>query len=411
MQKNARQLVFSSVNLFLSVMGMALAVKLTMIHMALMRGEVTGGAACGAAGGLLDCRAVAVSHWAVFLGFPLAVWGILGYVAALLLSIISLQFKACREHALLALTVLATFCVAVDFYLLFILWHEVHRWCVLCFVTYAVNLALLVSTASALGKSPQECLKLLPETLGAFIPGPEKPVAWFFFGVMLVSVLGLGTLHLLFSQFNQRELRKQITAFVEKTPPVEVNIGDSPTKGAKDPALRVVEFSDFLCPACQKATRFNEVLLGAYSGSVSLTFKHFPLSADCNPGVQGNVHPQSCQVSEAAACVGEQGKFWEFHDRVYQKGPDYQTVDILRDVGILGLDPQKFESCLESGRGKDRVRGDAEEGKRLGIHQTPTYLLNGIYVEGTMTPPVFEAFFQAIQDKDRKNRKSQSQKT
>ncbi|MBI2094584.1 MAG: thioredoxin domain-containing protein [Candidatus Omnitrophica bacterium] len=390
------------INFFLSLLGLAVTVKLAAVHTALMRGELTGGAACGSGTGVLDCHAVALSPWASFLGFPLAYWGILGYAAALVLSIVSLQFKASAEKALLCLAALAAFSVAVDLYLFFVMWRQIHRLCLLCLATYGVNAALLLGSAVAWGKSPREFLKSLPGSLAAFFPGPEKPVAWFFFGVTATVAAGIFSFYILLSQFNQKELRRQVADFVQKTPAVETRPGDSPTRGGRTPALRVVEFSDFLCPACQKASRFNEVMLGAYADRVAFTFKHFPMSVDCNPAVKENSHPAACRTAEAAACAGEQGKFWEFHDRVYQKGPEYKIEALPEDIRAVGLDGRKFEECLAGGRGKKIVQNDVEEGARLNIRQTPTYLLNGIYVEGTMTPPVFEAFFQAIGEKSKK---------
>ena len=351
MSKNARYFALSLINLFLSLVGIAVSVKLAAVHMALMRGELTGGAACGSGGGVLDCHAVALSPWASFLGFPLAYWGILGYTAALLLSVISLQFK---EYA-------------------------------------------------ALNKSPGEFFESLPESFGVFVPGPEKPVAWFFFGVTAIVAAGIFSFYLFLSQFNQKELRRQVADFVRKTTPAELRVGDSPTRGGKTPVLHVIEFSDFLCPACQKASRFNEVMLGAYADKVAFTFKHFPMSTDCNPTIRENSHPEACRVAEVAACAGEQGKFWEFHDRVYQKGPEHKLEDLPADAKAAGLDGRKFDDCLAAGRGKEIVKNDVEDGRILNIRQTPTYLLNGIYVEGTMTPPVFEAFFQAIGEKNKKD--------
>lgn len=95
-------------------------------------------------------------------------------------------------------------------------------------------------------------------------------------------------------------------------------------------------------------------------------FKDFPLE---------QLHPQAFRAAEAAHCAGEQGRFWEMHDRLFANQAALSAGDFRRLAEELRLDLSRFQACLESGRYAARIRRDLAEGNRLGITGTPTFLL------------------------------------
>jgi protein-disulfide isomerase len=91
--------------------------------------------------------------------------------------------------------------------------------------------------------------------------------------------------------------------------PQKVELGDAPVKGPKDAKVLIVEFSDFECPYCQKAFTIIEQVMATYKDDVKLSYKQLPLP---------NLHPNAVRAAEASVCAQKQGKFWEYHDKMFQ---------------------------------------------------------------------------------------------
>lgn len=88
-----------------------------------------------------------------------------------------------------------------------------------------------------------------------------------------------------------------------------VDIGNSPSRGNADAKITIVEFSDFECPFCQRSYRTVKQVEETYGKDVRIIYKNFPL-------VQ--IHPHAQDAAEAASCAHEQGKFWEYHDKLFE---------------------------------------------------------------------------------------------
>lgn len=374
-----------------SLAGIAVSGYLGFIHLALARGELIGGAACGAAGSILNCHAVTASSWGKLFGLPLAFWGVWGYLIALTLVIAAWRFPECEKDALAALVLLAIAFVAADAFLLYAMFFKIHFLCPLCLVTHAASLGLLISAKMAVKKSWGEIFR---------IPRLSAPASWFIGGILITALAAIVVLGITTNFLLKSNMKAQVKEYVSKTQSVAVETAGSPSKGAKNPKVRIVEFSDFLCPACHRAFKFNEIIMGSHRDDVSFIFKNYPLDSDCNSSVQpGAGHPGACRVAAAAACAHEQDKFWRFHDIFYAKDPKDILSELERGAEKAGLDMGRFSACMAGGSGLEAVKKDIAEAQRLKVQQTPTYLINGIYAEGIMTPATFEEFFQAIEEK------------
>jgi protein-disulfide isomerase len=124
----------------------------------------------------------------------------------------------------------------------------------------------------------------------------------------------------------------------------------------------------------------------SYGDKVKLVWKDFPLTS---------IHPEAFKASEAAHCAGDQGKYWEYHDRLFQNQRALQVDALKKHAVDLGLAAGAFDTCLDSGKYADRVRTGLEEGTALGVQSTPSLFINGRLVMGAQP---FEAFQQIIDD-------------
>ncbi len=164
-------------------------------------------------------------------------------------------------------------------------------------------------------------------------------------------------------------------------------IDDDTVKGDPNAPITIVEWSDFECPFC---TRFYQNTLGQIqreyidTGKVKFVYRDFPL----------NFHKNAQKSAEAAECADEQGKFWEMHDILFEKGVSGGVDSFKQFATDIGLDTSKFNDCLDSGKMADEVLQDMQDGQAAGIRGTPGFVINGKGVSGAQP---FENFKQIIE--------------
>jgi protein-disulfide isomerase len=170
-----------------------------------------------------------------------------------------------------------------------------------------------------------------------------------------------------------------------KPPPVfraEVSVAGEPFRGSEKARVTVVKFEDFLCPFCKQAQpTFNE-LLSRYNGKVRLVHKDLPLES---------LHAQARQAAEAARCAHEQGRFWEYHDKLYANSPKAGADDLKSYAKEVDLNVDSFDRCFASGKYKAVVQQNLNEGAQLGLTGTPTFFINGREISGNQPLEAFEA--------------------
>lgn len=173
--------------------------------------------------------------------------------------------------------------------------------------------------------------------------------------------------------------------------PVNVSIGNYPFKGNANAKVTVIEFADFRCPYCEQWFQNVEPkLIKDYvdTGKVKFAFRNYAF-----------LGPASTVAANASECANEQGKFWEFHDYMYQNQPDesdtsmYTTDNLSQIAGNLGMDQNQFQTCLSSNKYSKDVSKDLKEGQTAGVSGTPTTFINGIALVGAVP---YDQFKQQI---------------
>jgi len=177
----------------------------------------------------------------------------------------------------------------------------------------------------------------------------------------------------------------------------QVSLDDDPFKGNPDAPVTVVEFSDFQCPFCKRF--FDQTLANLENeyidtGKVKFVYRDFPLD---------NIHPNARPVHIAAECADEQGKFWEYHDVLFEKQSVWKSLSstnlkttLTQYATDLSLQSSSFEACLDSPDIADEVNADYLEGLRYGATGTPTFFIGNekdgfIKLVGAQPYATFEA--------------------
>lgn len=386
--------------LFLSLIGIGLAGYIFYLHLGLMRGELVGGPACGS--GAMNCHAVTSGVWGSFLGVPISLWGILGYFVFIGLSLLAWQSDEWASRAMLATFLLGLFAVAINAILLYMMVFVIGYYCLFCLLVDAVNLGLLAVAAASLGQPWARAKNQIGNALWSFFPSRKNPAAWLFWGIVIAGFLGVAAVHASTSYLARGStgtIRKQMREFATKQQRISVDVTGDPAKGNPAGWLRIVEFSDFLCPACQRASKLNPIMLAGHRRDAVFIFKNYPLDTTCNTDIQRMVHPGACQVAAAGECAQQQGKFWEFHDLIFEKGHDYNLNGLEPDIQRLGMDLARFRGCMSDGTGMEAVKRDIVEAKKARVMSTPTYVINGLPIPGGgVNPYLFEDLVAVIKE-------------
>lgn len=153
---------------------------------------------------------------------------------------------------------------------------------------------------------------------------------------------------------------------------------DSPTLGAADAPVTLVEFLDPECESCAAFSPVVKKIMKDYDGKIRLVIRYMPL------------HPNSLSAATFTEAAGEQGKYWQAQEMLFQKQPEWGTkhgpqttapADInalfKKYAGELGLDTKKMDAAFAENRYQAKLQRDLQDGQALGVRQTPTFFVNG----------------------------------
>ncbi len=178
------------------------------------------------------------------------------------------------------------------------------------------------------------------------------------------------------------KLRAAADVKIALNPPrLPVDLSKAPKRGPENAPVTIVEFSDFQCSFCRRVQPTLAALQERYGDKIRWSFKDLPLVS---------IHPAARKAAEAARCAGEQGKFWQYREALFQ---NEKISNDLHDLlsAKLKLDRQVFQTCLDSGKFKSMVDADAAEAESFGISGTPAFMINGVLLSGAQPLDVFTA--------------------
>lgn len=210
---------------------------------------------------------------------------------------------------------------------------------------------------------------------------------------LAVSAVGL------YSTFNLYSEIEGITGAVQAEPEapqeepqepekVTASADDDAVKGDENAPVTIIEFSDYECPFCgrwwqQTLPELEEKYIK--TGKVKHVYRDFPLG----------FHKKAQKAAEAAECAGEQGKYFEMHDKLYENQQALSVDDLKQYAADIGLDTEQFNTCLDSGAMEEEVKKDFADGSKYGVRGTPAFFVNGVKIEGAHPFSVFEEVIEA----------------
>lgn len=244
--------------------------------------------------------------------------------------------------------------------------------CLLCLTTYLCNFFLLFLLPKAMEVRFREIWRfftfLRPRLAQHLL------VTLVFFGVGLIFFKGLNPqIHVAHAEVPKQDYLKAFYAI----PQQPINLPERPIWGNPKGKVTVVDFSDFQCPFCRRAAFTLKPYLKEFRDQVRLIYINYPLDNACNPAIDHPMHPTSCLAAKAALCAFQRGKFWEYHDKIFEHQKSLSWATLIRLAGELGMTQEDFEKCMVSEETAKLLQEDIETGSHLEIHGTPSLYING----------------------------------
>jgi len=153
--------------------------------------------------------------------------------------------------------------------------------------------------------------------------------------------------------------------------------------------IRISIFSDFECPFCKVVAEQMPELVRRYPGKINIQYFFYPLDAKCNSNVKGRFHENACDAAYLAAC--DEKRFAEIHDKIFAKQEDFKSGALVELAKNLGM-----ENCIADEANKNKVIATINGAVQFSIKSTPTIILNGKKIEGTIPNGQFFAIFDDI---------------
>ena len=366
-----------------SVLGVALATELTLVHVRVHANPATRSFCTFSEH--VSCDRTAQSSYSLFAGVPLSLWGALAYSLVLIMALWGLRSR--KSFIVAPFTLIAVGCAASSLVLAYISGVMLRNLCILCVATWVVDWALFVVGwklttqvgLPELGRQMRQVWRARrPLVVGALalvvcaIVGMRLviPDAW---AKGRVSRVIPGTKLVANAQRLAPNLRL----------PSGLTDDGHPYIGAAHPRVSVSEFADYQCPHCANTHIEMRELVAKNPTTIRIVHRHFPLGNQCNSLVQRPFHTRACGYAKMAACASLLGKFWDANDYLFDHGRDEAPITIDSLAKVLNVDAATLKECMDKA-GAEVVRQDVEEGLQLKIEGTPSFLVNGKIYKGQL---------------------------
>ncbi len=329
----------------------------------------------------INCDTVSQSPYAIMLDVPVAIWGVIGYIFILILLITAATPSApeVRIWSLIFWVMLlyGTFSVI----LALISSYRIRSYCILCIVSYGVNLAILFYawliqrrfSNAGLVKSTRKDILFLGETKG-------KNIALFttFFTAVILTWIFFPNYWNYAPPRNSADIAQGVTA------------SGHPWIGAENAVLEITEFTDYQCFQCRKMHHFLRQLMIENPGKIKIIHRHFPMDHEFNPIVNTPFHEGSGKLALLAEYAISKNKFWQMNDLLYHIGSQKKPVGTQDLAKKLDLNRNELAQAINDRYIRQRVRHDIYSGHKLGITGTPAFLIEGKIYYGHLPEQIIE---------------------
>ena len=366
----------------LAVIGLILTIKLAHIYYVANYVKYALPSFCTISN-FIDCDGVAKTSTAQFWGIPLAYWGMFFYLTVLFLTFVNklknirfLGFLEVFKNPKAYIATLGAVAFIISMILAGISTFRLHKICILCLVTYIIDLLITLVASDGMFKNIVASFKT---TFIDFVDGAKQYTKTFITLVILVAAF------LLYSgiTYNFVPHIKKIKHFqhygkMKKNPyRVKGNL-----LGAENADVTIELYSDYVCPLCYVHNIMLHRAVKEFK-NVKVIHHNYPFDKECNRYINVNMHPNACFMARGAMAAAKQGNYWEMSSLLYENQPKKED-DLLKLAEELNFDKDKFLADFNSKETMDELLDEIDKADNLNIDSTPTMYVNGEQQVGIM---------------------------
>lgn len=331
----------------------------------------------------INCDTVSQSPYSILFNVPVSVWGVWGYLVFMLIMAKAWWERKKGKDGWALLQTIALGFTLYSVILAFLSTYFIHSYCIMCILSYGINLLLLFYTwlirrrfkLPSLYTGLRRDFRMLWRSL---------PTAMTSGGLAAAALAGV----LFFPPY--------WTLSATMPPADDVRTGltadGHPWIGAAEPELEIIEYADYLCFQCRKMHRYLRQLVARYPDRIRLVHRHFPMDHEVNALVKEPFHVGSGKMALLAIYAAEEGRFWALNDALFAFAGRHQTLDLKQLAEQTGLDLSGMRSALT--RRPDLLRKlarDIGDGFKLEITGTPAFVIDGEVHLGHIPPALLNA--------------------
>lgn len=329
----------------------------------------------------VDCDGAARSTVSQFWGIPLAYWGIFFYITVLFLTVVDrfkkfrfLKFLEVFKNSMSYISMLGTLAFTCSMVLAGLSIFKIHKLCILCFITYFIDLFIAIVAASGSFKNLVSSFKT---TVIDFIAGAKQYTKTFIVLLILATsfLVYSGTTYSFVPHIKQQKAIMKYRNMKFNPYRVKGNI-----LGAEDGDVVIELYSDYVCPICYIENIMLHEAVKDFS-NIKIIHHNLPFDKECNPYISINMHPNACFMAKGAIAAGKQGNYWEMSSLLYENQPTNINA-MLKLAEQLGFNKDKFVKDLEADTTSKEIEKELIQANKLEIDSTPTIYINGDKIVG-----------------------------
>ena len=332
-----------------------------------------------------NCDTVSQSPYSILLNVPVPIWGIFGYAIFLILLLFAWPQSALRKRIWTLLFLISLGFTIYSLFLAYISTYRIQSYCIMCIVSYGVNLLLLYFTWIVRKRFQCEpFLKAIYLDIRYLLNYPKTMIP-------VNSVFGIATVLMLlyFPAYWQ-----MTPSALSKNVPTGITEDGHPWIGAENPELVIVEFSDYLCFQCKKMHFFLRRIIQEHPDKIRLVHRNFPMDHTINPIVNEPFHAGAAKLAVVSLFAAQKDKFWEMNDLLYNIDRQTGAVNVRDLAKKAEIDFEEMKHVFGNPNLWIQLQYDIQDGLKYGITGTPGFVINDQVYLGQIPPDILRRFIR-----------------
>jgi uncharacterized membrane protein/protein-disulfide isomerase len=367
---------------FLAVSGLVNAIYMAVSHYRVYT-DMTYKSFC-AISKSINCDTVSQSPYAILMGIPVPVWGIIGYGFLITLLFLAWNRDAQKQRLWTIIFILALAFSIYSILLAYLSIVLIRSYCLMCIVNYALTFLILYYAWLIRKRFESKPFFRCIKTDLLFLWEKRNVTLPTFFSLLSIMIFLL----IYFPPY------WKYGSDVDTTAPVPSGITENghPWIGATHPELTITEFTDYRCFQCRKIHFFLRSLILSNPGKIRLVHRHFPMDHAFNPLVKKPYHIGAGQLALLSIFAEMQGKFWEMSDQLYRLERDNSQINMILLAKAIGLDTRQLPHAIAEPDIVRQLMADIYAGIKLGIDKTPGYMIDGNVYTANIPASILKPF-------------------